>query len=74
MAAIALVLMFGWMSARNAGYAVGGAKSIIDAITQRFRALGGKLRLMAKVETILVEDDVAVGVRLSDGEIIRAAG
>jgi phytoene dehydrogenase-like protein len=72
MAAIALVLMFGWMSARNAGYAVGGAKSIIDAITERFRALGGKLRLMAKVETILVEDDVAVGVRLSDGEIIRA--
>jgi phytoene dehydrogenase-like protein len=72
MAAIALVFMFAWMSARNAGYAIGGAKAIIDPIAERFRALGGTLRLMARADRILVEDDVAVGVELSDGEIIRA--
>ncbi len=72
MAAIALVLMFAWMNARNAGYAVGGAKAIIDPIAARFRELGGTLRLAAKVDAVLVEDDVAVGVKLSDGEVVKA--
>lgn len=72
MSVIALVLMFAWMSRRNAGYPIGGSKAIIDLIVERFRALGGSLRLMAKVEKILVENDVAVGVQLADGETIRA--
>ncbi len=72
MAAIALVFMFAWMTQRNAGYAIGGAKAIIDPIAERFRALGGELRLMTQVKEILVEDDAAVGVELSSGEIIRA--
>jgi phytoene dehydrogenase-like protein len=72
MAAIALVFMFAWMHQQNAGYAIGGAKAIIDPIAERFRTLGGAMRLTTRVNKILVEDDVAVGVELSDGEIIKA--
>jgi len=49
MSVIALVFMFAWMNQRNAGYPVGGAKAIIDLIVERFRALGGSLRLITKV-------------------------
>lgn len=71
MAAVTLVFMFAWMSEKNAGYPIGGAKAIIDLIAERFRALGGALRLMAKAEEILVENDRAVGARLADGEVVR---
>lgn len=72
MSAIALVFMFAWMSRRNAGYPIGGSKAIVDLIVERFRALGGTLRLMAPVETILVENDVATGVQLAGGERLGA--
>lgn len=71
MSAVTLVFMFAWMSQKNAGYPIGGAKAVIDLLVTRFRELGGALRLMAKGEEILVEEDRAVGVRLADGEIVR---
>lgn len=72
MSALALILPLVWANERDAGYAIGGAKAIIDAVVQRFRALGGELRLLAKVEEILIEDHTAVGVRLTDGAVIKA--
>lgn len=72
MSAIALLFMFAWMKNGNAGYPVGGAKAVIDPIAERFRALGGELRLSTKVEKILVENDVAIGVQLAGGEKILA--
>ena len=72
MSVIALVFMFAWMSRRNAGYPVGGSKAIVDLIVERFRLLGGTLRLGVKVERIQVCDDVATGVTLSNGETIDA--
>jgi phytoene dehydrogenase-like protein len=64
--------MLAWMSAENAGYPIGGSSAVISPIVQRLLALGGRLRLGAKVETILVENDTAVGVRLTGGETIMA--
>ncbi|TIO75078.1 NAD(P)/FAD-dependent oxidoreductase [Mesorhizobium sp.] len=72
MSVIALVFMFAWMSRKNAGYPIGGSRAVVRLIVERFRALGGTLRLMAKADEILVEDNVAVGVRLADGETIHA--
>lgn len=72
MSAVAVLFMLAWMSRRNAGYPIGGSKATISPIVDRFRALGGRLRLGAKVETILVENDTAVGVRLEGGETIKA--
>lgn len=69
---LALIVSLGWMSTGNAGYAVGGAHALIRLIADRLAALGGRVRYGAKVETILVEDDTAVGVELAGGEIVGA--
>jgi phytoene dehydrogenase-like protein len=72
MSVIALVFMFAWMNRSNAGYPVGGSKAIVDLIVERFRALGGTLRTDVKVAKIIVENDVATGVRLANGQTIHA--
>jgi len=72
MSAIALLFTLAWMNDRNAGYPVGGSKAIIDGIVERFLALGGHLRLSAKVEEILIANGAAVGVRMADGDTIMA--
>ena len=52
---------------RKIGWPEGGSLVFANAIARRYRALGGELRLGARVEKILVKDDRAVGVRLADG-------
>jgi phytoene dehydrogenase-like protein len=69
---VAIVLMLAWMSRANAGYPVGGSKAVIWPIVERLTLLDGRVRIGAKVETILVENDAAVGVRLAGGETIKA--
>lgn len=69
---IALILSLACMNDGNAGYPVGGSQAIIRAILARLESLGVRLRYNAAVETILVEKDTAVGVRLRGGETIRA--
>jgi phytoene dehydrogenase-like protein len=72
LSALALVFSLAWMSRRNAGYAIGGSQAIIRPIVDNIRRLGGRLRLGARVESIRVEGDAAVGVRLAGGETIAA--
>lgn len=72
MSALALVCSLAWMSKRDAGYPIGGSQAVIRLIVDKLRNLGGRLRLGAKVERILVERDVAVGVQLAGGETIAA--
>ncbi|UCD09550.1 MAG: NAD(P)/FAD-dependent oxidoreductase [Dehalococcoidales bacterium] len=55
------------MSQNDGGYVIGGALALVSYIQQRYLDLGGELHLKANVEKILVENDKAVGVRLSDG-------
>ncbi|MES2098059.1 MAG: NAD(P)/FAD-dependent oxidoreductase [Pseudomonadota bacterium] len=72
MSVLALVFSLAWQSIGNAGYPIGGSQAVIRRIADRFAALGGRLRCGTAVEQILVEDDAAVGVRLTDGETISA--
>jgi phytoene dehydrogenase-like protein len=69
----ALGFMLG-MTATTGGYAVpeGGARSIADALVGCLRGYGGRLRLGARVERVMVRDGRAVGVRLADGEEVPA--
>ena len=69
---VAIVFMLAWMSRANAGYPIGGSKAVIWPIVESLNALGGRVRLGAKVEAILVENDTAVGVRIAGGETIMA--
>ena len=68
---IALMFLSG-CATRNFGWPAGGSLEFARSIEQRYRALGGEVQYRAKVAQILVENDKAVGVRLSDGTEQRA--
>jgi len=60
------------MHDREAGYPVGGSLRFAEDLAKRYLALGGEIRYKSRVESILVENDRAVGVRLADGSEHRA--
>lgn len=72
MSAIAMILSLAWMNSGNAGYCIGGSQAMIRLIEDKIKELGGKIRFNARVERVLVEHDVAVGVQLTGGETIKA--
>lgn len=63
----AVLFMLGFLHNKNNGWPVGGSLKFARAIEKQYRDLGGEVRYKSRVEKILVEDDWAVGVRLSDG-------
>jgi phytoene dehydrogenase-like protein len=69
---IALVFTLAWMHSQDAGYPIGGSHEFARAIERRYLELGGVIRYKSRVEKILVEDDCAMGVRLTDGAEHRA--
>lgn len=56
----------------SAGVPEGGSLGLARSIEQRYRRLGGEVVYDALVEEILVENDRAVGVRLSNGQKLFA--
>ncbi|MEV8631696.1 NAD(P)/FAD-dependent oxidoreductase [Streptosporangium sp. NPDC051023] len=56
----------------SAGVPQGGSLGLARSIEQRYLRLGGEVTYNAKVEEVLVENDRAVGVRLSDGGEFRS--
>jgi phytoene dehydrogenase-like protein len=72
LSAIALFFSLAWMNQQNAAYAIGGAQALIRLIEEKLVSLGGQVRFAAKVERILVENDIAIGVQLAGGETIAA--
>ena len=67
---LALMASLAWMSGHDAGYPIGGSQAVIQAIVENLGKRGGRPRLGAKVEKILVERGAAV--RLVGGEAIAA--
>lgn len=56
----------------SAGVPEGGSRQLAYSIEQRFKRLGGRISFNSCVDEILVEEDKAVGVRLSNAEELRA--
>lgn len=63
---------FAYLHKKNAGYPLGGSTPMSEALERRYLELGGKINYKKRVEKIIVENDCAVGVRLSDGTEHRA--
>ena len=63
-----------WKSIYMEGFArpQQGVRHVLSLLTNRYRELGGELRLRAGVKRILTRDGEAVGVELDSGEIIEA--
>lgn len=53
-------------------YPVGGSGALIDRLVAGLEKFGGELRLSSHVEEIIVEDGRAVGVRMRNGDVVRA--
>lgn len=67
-----LLCFLGGLARGDLGWPVGGSDAVARAMERRFTDLGGAIKYGARAETILVENDQAVGVRLSDGTETRA--
>jgi phytoene dehydrogenase-like protein len=70
--ALVFIMMFAWFNQKNAGYLIGGSLPMAKRMTNRYLDLGGKLRTRTRVTKIIVENNVAKGVILSDGTEIMA--
>jgi len=54
-------------------FAMGGTGALVQGLLRLFTEMGGKLRLNARVEQLLVENSTARGVRLDSGEELAAS-
>lgn len=67
-----LLLTFGYLSKGWLSRPDGGTARFRDALVDRYRSLGGETRLHSTVDEIVVKDDRARGVVLSDGTLLQA--
>jgi phytoene desaturase len=65
-----LLMILGYLARGWLSRPVGGTERFRDALIARYHALGGEALLDTTVEEILVKDDQAYGVRLTDGTIL----
>jgi phytoene dehydrogenase-like protein len=70
--ALAFIMMFAWFNQKNAGYLLGGSLPLAGRMTEKFLSLGGILTARKRVTKIIVEDNIAKGVILSDGTRIKS--
>jgi phytoene dehydrogenase-like protein len=66
-------LMHNWLNRGGLAHGKTGGASITAALVAALQAGGGELRTSAAVARILVEKQQVVGVRLANGEEVRAA-
>ena len=70
--ALGFLMVMGWGHAKNAGYLKGGSLAMSQRIAQKFQHLGGQFRLQSRVVDIIIEENVAKGVELENGETLYA--
>jgi phytoene dehydrogenase-like protein len=67
-----MVFNSSWFNNKDAAYLIGGANELAGRIVKRYESLGGKIHYNSKVTKIVVEDDIACGIKLENGEIVNA--
>jgi phytoene dehydrogenase-like protein len=70
--ALAFIFMLGWFNQKNAGYIKGGSYPLAQRMVEKYQKLGGKIRYKSKVDQIIVINNTAKGVILTDGSILTA--
>lgn len=63
MSVFALFMMLGTRMGKNGGFPKGGAKEIIGNMNDYYLSLGGKITYNTKIEEIVIEDGIALGVK-----------
>ncbi|HOX77495.1 MAG TPA: NAD(P)/FAD-dependent oxidoreductase [Bacteroidales bacterium] len=70
--ALAFIFMLGWFNQKNAGYIKGGSYPLAQRMRERYESLGGRIVFRKRVEKIIVEKNIAKGIVLTDGTVIKA--
>jgi len=68
---LGLTMMLGTFHKKTAGYPEGGSLEFSRGIEQRYLNLGGTIHYRSPITEILVDNNRAAGVKLSDGSIHR---
>ena len=55
------------MAKKEAGYPMGGSLPFINSVEKHYHNLGGVIHFQKKIEKILVKNNSAIGIRLTDG-------
>ena len=71
-ALIGFILSFVWYSKKTAGYPIGGSIPLARRFENKYLELGGKIHFRSKVTRIIVENDIAQGIELENGNTHRA--
>ncbi len=69
--ALAFIFMLGFFNQKNAGYIKGGSFPLAQRMLEKYEKLGGKITFKKKVEKIIVEQNTAKGIKLTDGSLIQ---
>jgi phytoene dehydrogenase-like protein len=72
MSALVLVMLLAFRSRQNIGFVAGGSWDFAMAIADRYRGLGGSLRLNCRVATVQVAAGRPTAVACADGTSVRA--
>ncbi|MGF1585625.1 MAG: phytoene desaturase family protein [Bacteroidales bacterium] len=70
--ALAFIFMLGFFNQKNAGYIKEGSYPLAQRMVEKLEKLGGKISYKKRVEKIIVEENTAKGVVLTDGTKIYA--
>ncbi|MBN2777085.1 MAG: NAD(P)/FAD-dependent oxidoreductase [Bacteroidales bacterium] len=65
--ALAFIFMLAWFNQNNAGYIKGGSFPLAQRMLEKFKDVGGNISYNKKAEKIIVENNKAVGVVLTNG-------
>ena len=72
MSAAGLIFVMAYLNEADAGYPIGGSIPMAERSEHRYLELGGQIHYNCRVDTILVENNQAVGIRLTDGSEHKA--
>lgn len=65
---VALIFQFGLYHIKNGGYPIGGSLNFAKNIESKYNKLGGKINYNSKIDKVIVENDIAKGIALTNGE------
>jgi phytoene dehydrogenase-like protein len=71
--ALVLVMVLAFRCDGTTGFVIGGSRAFAQTLAERYAQLGGRARLNARVSSIDVEQDQAVGVRTADQTVTPAS-
>ena len=66
-----MIYSYATIVAGDGGIPRGGSKPMVERMKEKFLSLGGTLKVNANVESVIIKNDAARGVKLSNGQIIE---